>query len=126
MMRREETAREYLDGPAAPADLAASLDDIDRLNAWFGGYALTLREIRHTAAPLVRGRSFVVVDVGGARRSGCAGGAVGPPGRSRGVHRRRRPQRDQPWPRRECLRGLRRDCAGAGRCQRLADPGGVC
>jgi len=67
MMRREETAREYLDGPAAPADLAASLDDIDRLNAWFGGYALTLREIRHTAAPLVRGRSFVVVDVGGAR-----------------------------------------------------------
>jgi hypothetical protein len=55
MMRREETAREYLDGPAAPADLAASLDDIDRLNSWFGGYALTLREIRHTA-PLVRGR----------------------------------------------------------------------
>src|SRR5215475_11718066 len=66
MMRREETAREYLDGPAAPADLAASLDDIDRLNAWFGGYALTLREIRHIA-PLVRGRSFVVVDVGGGR-----------------------------------------------------------
>jgi ubiquinone/menaquinone biosynthesis C-methylase UbiE len=66
MMRREETAREYLDGPAAPADLAASLDDIDRLNSWFGGYALTLREIRHTAL-VVRGRSFVVVDVGGGR-----------------------------------------------------------
>ena len=66
-MRREETAREYLDEPTAPADLAAALDDVDRLNAWFGGYALTLREIRRTAASLVRGRSFVVVDVGGGR-----------------------------------------------------------
>src|SRR5262249_38512787 len=58
-------------GGAAPVERfgdghAASLDDIDRLNAWFGGYALTLREIRHIA-PLVRGRSFVVVDVGGGR-----------------------------------------------------------
>src|SRR5439155_21656961 len=65
VMRREETAREFLDGPAAPPDLAASLDDIDRLNAWFGGYALTLREIRRAAA--AAGSAFIVVDVGGGR-----------------------------------------------------------
>jgi ubiquinone/menaquinone biosynthesis C-methylase UbiE len=64
-MRREETAREFLDGPAAPPDLAASLDDVDRLNAWFGGYALTLREIRRAAA--AAGPAFIVVDVGGGR-----------------------------------------------------------
>jgi ubiquinone/menaquinone biosynthesis C-methylase UbiE len=66
-MRREETAREFLDGPVAPADLAASLDDVDRLNAWFGGYTLTLREIRLAAARAAPQRSFVVVDVGGGR-----------------------------------------------------------
>jgi ubiquinone/menaquinone biosynthesis C-methylase UbiE len=66
-MRREETAQEFLDGPAALADLAASLDDIDRLNGWFGGYALTLREIRRAAARTPPGRTFVVVDVGGGR-----------------------------------------------------------
>ena len=66
-MRRESTAVEWLDGPAPADDLAASLDDIDRLNAWFGGYALSLREIRRAAARVPGHGPFVVVDVGGAR-----------------------------------------------------------
>jgi ubiquinone/menaquinone biosynthesis C-methylase UbiE len=66
-MRRAEDAREILDGPVAPADLAASLDDLDRLNTWFGGYALTLERLEVAAAAVERGRALVVVDVGGGR-----------------------------------------------------------
>ncbi|MGH7333204.1 MAG: methyltransferase domain-containing protein [Candidatus Rokuibacteriota bacterium] len=67
-MRREEGAREHLDGRVAPADRNASLADIDRLSAWFGGHALTIRAVRRLlrAAPPRPGRS-VVVDVGGGR-----------------------------------------------------------
>jgi 2-polyprenyl-3-methyl-5-hydroxy-6-metoxy-1,4-benzoquinol methylase len=50
-----------------PAALRATLDDLDFLNAWFGGYALTLSRIRRAAARLPRGRRLVVVDVGGGR-----------------------------------------------------------
>jgi hypothetical protein len=66
-MPRAEGARELLDGPVAPADLAATLADIDRLNAWFGGYALTLREVRRATAGVPPGHPLVVVDVGGGR-----------------------------------------------------------
>ena len=66
-MRREESALEFLDRPVPTADLAASLDDIDRLNAWFGGYALTFGEIARVAARVPPGRPLVVVDVGGGR-----------------------------------------------------------
>ncbi len=66
-MRREESALEFLDRPVPTADLIASLDDIDRLNAWFGGYALTLGEIARVAARTSRRRPLVVVDVGGGR-----------------------------------------------------------
>lgn len=66
-MRREEHALEYLDRPLPPADRDASLADIDRLNAWFGGYALTLRAIRRLASRVPRSRRSVVVDVGGGR-----------------------------------------------------------
>jgi SAM-dependent methyltransferase len=66
-MVRAAGARELLDGPLPPADLVASLDDIDRLNAWFGGYALTLAAIRRAAAALPAARPLVVVDVGGGR-----------------------------------------------------------
>lgn len=66
-MRRAEHARELIDGPLPPADLAASLDDLDRLNAWFGGYALTLARIRRAAARVPSTRALVVVDVGGGR-----------------------------------------------------------
>ncbi len=61
-MLRAAGALELLDRPVEPAARAASLADIDRLNAWFGGYALTFREIRRLAAP---GRALVVLDVGG-------------------------------------------------------------
>lgn len=81
-MRRAENALEFLDRAIAGADLTASLADIDRLNAWFGGYALSLREVRRLAARAAR--PLVVLDVGGghgtfaarvvrwARRERCA------------------------------------------------------
>jgi 2-polyprenyl-3-methyl-5-hydroxy-6-metoxy-1,4-benzoquinol methylase len=67
VMPRESHARELLDGPLPAADLRATLDDLDRLNAWFGGYALTLTRIRRVARELPRDRRLVVVDVGGGR-----------------------------------------------------------
>ena len=83
-MRRAEGAVEVLDGDVGAADLAATLGDVDRLNAWFGGYALSLREVRRLAARVPPDRTLRVVDVGGgaaafavrlaewARRSGRA------------------------------------------------------
>jgi hypothetical protein len=83
-VKRADGAREVLDGAVATQELAASLADIDRLNSWFGGYALSLRAIRRLAAEVPRARSLRVVDVGGgtaafavrvvrwARRSGRA------------------------------------------------------
>ena len=64
-MVRAEGALELLDRPVALADRVASLADIDRLNAWFGGYALTLREISRIAAAIPGGDALVAVDVGG-------------------------------------------------------------
>lgn len=64
-MRRAERARELMDGPLPAADLAASLADLDRLNRWFGGYALTLAHIRRAAAAVPPSRAMIVVDVGG-------------------------------------------------------------
>jgi hypothetical protein len=66
-LRRAADARERLDGPLSPAARRATLDDLDRLNAWFGGYALTLSRVRRAAAGLPPGRRLVVVDVGGGR-----------------------------------------------------------
>lgn len=83
-MKRADGAREVLDGAVATQELAASLADIDRLNSWFGGYALSLRVIRRLAAEVPRARPLRVIDVGGgtaafavrvvrwARRSGRA------------------------------------------------------
>src|SRR5947208_3606052 len=64
-MDRADGALEILDRPVALADRVASLADIDRLNAWFGGYALTLREIRRVVAAIPGGDALVAVDVGG-------------------------------------------------------------
>jgi 2-polyprenyl-3-methyl-5-hydroxy-6-metoxy-1,4-benzoquinol methylase len=64
-MERATGAREHLDGPLPPAVRRATLDDIDFLNAWFGGYALTLSRIRRVAARLPRERRLLLVDVGG-------------------------------------------------------------
>ena len=47
-MARETLARERLDGPLPSSALRATFDDLDRLNAWFGGYALTLSRVRST------------------------------------------------------------------------------
>jgi hypothetical protein len=66
-MARAESARERLDGPLPPAARGATLADLDRLNAWFGGYALTLSRVRRAATRLPAGRPLVVIDVGGGR-----------------------------------------------------------
>jgi ubiquinone/menaquinone biosynthesis C-methylase UbiE len=64
-MRRAAGAREHLDGPVPAPDLAATLADLDRLNAWFGGHALSLARVRRHAAAQPRERLLRVVDVGG-------------------------------------------------------------
>src|SRR5687767_8614373 len=64
-MRRAADARELLDGVLPSADLAASLGDIDRLGAWFGGHALSLARVRRAARAVPRDRALTVVDVGG-------------------------------------------------------------
>jgi len=64
-VKRADGAREVLDGAVATQELAASLADIDRLNSWFGGYALSLRAIRRLADEVPRARPLRVLDVGG-------------------------------------------------------------
>jgi len=66
-LNRLENGRELLDGILAPEARAATLDDVDRLNAWFGGYALTLREVRRLSELAPAGRTLVIADVGGGR-----------------------------------------------------------
>ncbi len=65
MIERAAGVLELLDRPVAAAARAASLADIDRLNAWFGGYALTLREVLKVAAAVPRDTTLLVLDVGG-------------------------------------------------------------
>ena len=66
-MKRAEHALEYLDRPLPPEDLAASLADIEHLNARFGGHWLTVREVARQAADLPAAHRLVVIDVGGGR-----------------------------------------------------------
>jgi SAM-dependent methyltransferase len=66
-MVRATDARERLDGPLPADERVATLDDLDRLNAWFGGYALTLSRIRRALAVAPAGRALRVIDVGGGR-----------------------------------------------------------
>ena len=63
-MRRAEHALEILDRPTPAADRAASLRDIDRMNAWFGGHALMLRHVKRVLATLPREQPLRIVDVG--------------------------------------------------------------
>jgi ubiquinone/menaquinone biosynthesis C-methylase UbiE len=65
-MRRAAGAREYLDGRVPHNDLVATLGDLNRLNAWFGGHALSLARVRSAAAGLPAADTLRVVDVGGA------------------------------------------------------------
>jgi hypothetical protein len=67
MVKRAASAQERIDGPLSADARDATLGDLDRLNAWFGGYALTLSRVRRAAAALPPGRRLVVVDVGGGR-----------------------------------------------------------
>jgi SAM-dependent methyltransferase len=64
-MKRAAGALEVLDGKLAVADLAATLADIDRLNAWFGGHALTRHQINRLTANVPYDRALSVADVGG-------------------------------------------------------------
>jgi ubiquinone/menaquinone biosynthesis C-methylase UbiE len=64
-MRRAAGALEWLDGRPPAIALAATLADLDRLNAWFGGHALSLARVRRAAAALPPERTLRVVDVGG-------------------------------------------------------------
>ena len=66
-MHRAEGELECLDRAVSAADRDASLADIDRLNAWFGGYALTLGAVRRLARRVPPARPLLVVDVGGGR-----------------------------------------------------------
>lgn len=66
-MKRAEGALEHLDGLVSRTDREASLADIDRLNAWFGGYWLTLQQVRRLAVRVPPSRPLMIVDVGGGR-----------------------------------------------------------
>ncbi len=66
-MQRAAGALEHLDRAVPPAARDASLADIDRLNAWFGGYALTLRALDRLVLRAPATRRLLVVDVGGGR-----------------------------------------------------------
>jgi 2-polyprenyl-3-methyl-5-hydroxy-6-metoxy-1,4-benzoquinol methylase len=66
-MQRAEGALEHLDRPVTPTERDASLADIDRLNAWFGGYALTLHALRRVVGRVPPSHRVLVADVGGGR-----------------------------------------------------------
>jgi ubiquinone/menaquinone biosynthesis C-methylase UbiE len=67
MLPRAEGALEYLDGPVPRADREASLADVHRLNAWFGGYLLSERAIERLTMAAPAGASLRIVDIGGGR-----------------------------------------------------------
>jgi ubiquinone/menaquinone biosynthesis C-methylase UbiE len=104
-MRRAAGARELLDGSVPSADLAVTLGDIDRLDAWFGGHALSLARVRRAARGVPPDRTLVVVDVGGGA-GGFARRLV------RWARRRARPLRVILLERDAAIAALaRRDCA---------------
>jgi ubiquinone/menaquinone biosynthesis C-methylase UbiE len=61
-MKREEHAREFLDGPVPMAERVATMADIAWLNARFAGYRLTRRGVQLLAGAR---RACRVLDVGG-------------------------------------------------------------
>jgi len=66
-LARAAGAREWLDREVPAAEREAALADIDRLNAWFGGYRLTLARVARLARRAPADRPLVVLDVGGGR-----------------------------------------------------------
>ena len=67
LTRRAEDVSEHGDRPLPPGELGPYLDDLERLNAWFGGYALSLRAIRKITGRAGARRRIVIADIGGAR-----------------------------------------------------------
>jgi SAM-dependent methyltransferase len=63
-VRRVEDGVEHLDRRIPVAERDATLADMDRLSAWFGGHAIALRALASLIPP--SGRT-VVLDVGGGR-----------------------------------------------------------
>jgi ubiquinone/menaquinone biosynthesis C-methylase UbiE len=63
-MRREELALEWLDRAVPRGDLDASLADVDRLNTWFGGHALTIRHVERLVRRVPATTPLTVADVG--------------------------------------------------------------
>jgi SAM-dependent methyltransferase len=63
-VRRVEDGAEILDRPLPLADRAASLADIDRLNTWFGGHALTVRHVERLLRRVPATTRVTVADVG--------------------------------------------------------------
>src|SRR6266403_1489306 len=63
-MRRVANGLEILDRPTPAAERAASLADVERLNARFGGDALTLRWVARALAGFPGGRPVRILDVG--------------------------------------------------------------
>jgi ubiquinone/menaquinone biosynthesis C-methylase UbiE len=66
-MRRAEGVLEHGDRPMPAQELGRYLDDLVRLNRWFGGFALSERAIWALLAPGASGRTLLVVDLGGGR-----------------------------------------------------------
>src|SRR5712691_7542388 len=103
-MERAHDAVEMLDRPAPFADLSQSLDDIARLNAFFGGARLTLRHVKRLVADLPRDRRVTVLDVGTGggdipRGAPTARARVAPSGSSRWIAMARRSARPPfGWP----------------------------
>jgi SAM-dependent methyltransferase len=66
-MRRVVDGVELLDRPTPVAERAASLADVDRLNSWFGGHALTLRHVARALRNVPRDRPLRIEDSGAGR-----------------------------------------------------------
>jgi ubiquinone/menaquinone biosynthesis C-methylase UbiE len=66
-VRRADGELEHGDRRLSGSDLEPYLDDLERLNAWFGGHALTRRAIRRLAGDVPGARPLVIADVGGSR-----------------------------------------------------------
>ena len=67
MMQRAAGALEHLDRFIEASELPAYLADLDRLNAWFGGYALTRRQVDRMVATVPRDHPTRIADIGGGR-----------------------------------------------------------
>lgn len=66
-MHRADNLLEHGDRPMHEADLGPYLDDLDRLNRWFGGHWFSVRAVRRLLPRVPPARPARVADVGGAR-----------------------------------------------------------